>query len=41
MTPLKRHPVNKKQSVNKFRKQSSRTNKRNIAPPPQRGGFRL
>ena len=41
MRPLKRSPVNKASSAARFRGQTSRTQARNIAPPPMRGGYRL
>lgn len=36
-----RHSVNKSRSAHSFRKHTSRTRAVNVAPPPQRGGFRL
>lgn len=36
-----RRAVNKRQSARKFRGQVGRTKAANIAPPPQRGGYRL
>lgn len=36
-----RYSVNKSRGARKFRKQSSRTNVKNVAPPPMRGGYRL
>lgn len=36
-----RKSVNKSRGASKFRKQSSKTNRRNVAPPPMRGGYRL
>jgi len=36
-----RRPVNKGRSAAKFRRQAGRTKGANLAPPPQRGGFRL
>lgn len=36
-----RYSVNKNRGARKFRKQASRTNFKNIAPPPMRGGYRL
>ena len=41
MMPVKRKSVNKAASASKFRRQSRRTKAPNIAPMPQRGGFRL
>lgn len=41
MRPVRRSPVNKQKSTNKFRKESARTKKINLAPPPARGGYRL
>lgn len=35
-----RRSVNKKASAGKFRKQAGRTKAANLAPPPQRGGYR-
>lgn len=40
MRPLSRHPVNKSRSAGKFRRQTRRTNQRNMAGP-MRGGIRL
>lgn len=40
MRPLNRKPVNKSRSSRKFRKQSRRTNRRNMSGP-MRGGIRL
>lgn len=40
MRPLRRKPVNKGRSASKFRKQSRRTNRRNMQGP-MRGGIRL
>lgn len=36
-----RSHVNKAKSAGKFRRQTTRTKARNIAPPPDRGGYRL
>lgn len=36
-----RYSVNKARSAKKFRRQVSRTNIKNVAPPPMRGGYRL
>jgi len=41
LRPVKRSPVNKHQSARKFRSQSRKTKSPNMAPMPQRGGFRL
>lgn len=38
--PVKRSPVNKRRSAGKFRKQTRRTQGRNMAAP-MRGGIRL
>lgn len=38
---LKRMPVNKGSSARQFRAQSSRTKAPNMAPPPNRGGYRF
>ena len=35
-----RKSVNKKASAGKFKKQVGRTKAANLAPPPQRGGYR-
>lgn len=40
MRPTSRRPVRKSKSVRQFRKQTARTNKRNIAGP-MRGGLRI
>jgi len=40
MRPLKRKSVNKRSSAGKFRKQTRRTNRRNMSGP-MRGGIRL
>lgn len=40
MRPVKRYGVNKRHSANKFKAQTRRTDKRNIAGP-MRGGIRL
>lgn len=37
---FRRH-VNKRRSARKFRRNSSRTKAANLAPSPQRGGWRL
>lgn len=36
-----RYSVNKSRGAKKFRKQVGRTNVKNVAPPPMRGGYRL
>lgn len=41
MRPLKRHGVSKRKSANKFRRNVSKTNRRNVSPAPMRGGIRL
>jgi len=41
MNPLKRQHVNKHKSAKTFRHHASKTKMGNIAPPPQRGGYRL
>lgn len=38
---LKRYKVNKIRSARKFRKATARTKAINVAPNPQRGGWRL
>lgn len=38
---MRRFPVNKRASARKFRRQTQRTKAANIAPNPQRGGWRL
>lgn len=38
---MRRRPVNKKASAKKFRKQSGTTKRANVAPPPNRGGYRF
>jgi len=38
---MRRTSVNKSRGARAFRKQSSKTNRRNVAPPPMRGGYRL
>lgn len=40
MSPLRRKPVNKYRSARSFRKQTRRTNSRNMTSP-MRGGIRL
>lgn len=41
MRPSKRYPVNKRQSVNSFRKGAARTKQLNVAGTVMRGGIRL
>jgi len=41
MRPLSRRPQGKAQGAHKFRRQVSHTKRPNIAPAPQRGGYRL
>ena len=41
MRPLRRGSVRKSRSIRRFRSQAGRTPYRNVAPPPQRGGYRL
>lgn len=36
-----RRPVNKQAAKKNFNRQASRTKRINIAPPPNRGGYRL
>ena len=36
-----RRPVNKSKSASQFRRKAGRTKAANVAPPPQRGGYRL
>lgn len=38
---MKRRSVNKSKSARNFRKNSARTKSANVAPSPQRGGWRL
>lgn len=38
---MKRYSVNKHHSAKSFRRNSNRTKAINLAPPPQRGGYRL
>lgn len=38
---MKRRPVNKHKSARSFRRSSARTKSANVAPSPQRGGWRL
>ncbi|WNK12805.1 MAG: hypothetical protein [Microvirus sp.] len=37
---MRRHHVNKRKSAGKFRRNTQRTKSANLAPPPQRGGYR-
>jgi len=41
MSYLKRKATNKYRSAKQFRGNSRRTKAPNMAPPPQRGGYRL
>lgn len=41
MRPLKRGFVNKGRSARRFRSNAGRTNSRNVAQGPMRGGWRL
>lgn len=38
---MKRFNVNKRKSAKSFRKSTQRTKRANVAPNPQRGGWRL
>lgn len=38
---MRRFPVNKGRSAAQFRRKAGRTKAPNVAPPPQRGGYRL
>lgn len=38
---MRRSPVNKRKSARSFRKSTQRTKRANVAPSPQRGGWRL
>lgn len=38
---MRRSKVNKKASAKSFRNATQRTKAANVAPPPQRGGWRL
>ncbi|WNK14637.1 MAG: hypothetical protein [Microvirus sp.] len=40
-TIMHRHNVNKRQSANKFKRNTSKTKAINLAPAPMRGGIRL
>lgn len=37
---MRRFGVNKGKSARKFRRNTTRTKRANLAPPPQRGGYR-
>lgn len=41
MRPLSRGRVNKGSSSKQFRKNAGRTKRPNVAPPPNRGGYRF
>lgn len=41
MRPVRRYGVNKRKSARRFRKNARRTKGANMAPPPQRGGYRF
>lgn len=41
MRPLSRKPQGKQAAASKFRKHITHTKRVNLAPPPQRGGYRL
>jgi len=41
MYPLHRKPVSKHKSAKQFRRHASKTKMANMAPPPQRGGYRF
>ena len=41
MRPSSRHPVNKRRSARRFRKQAGRTKAANMRGPMMRGGTRL
>lgn len=38
---MKRRPLDKSKSKSMFSKHASKTLKKNVAPPPMRGGFRI
>lgn len=38
---MRRKPLNRKRFARKFNRQSARTKAINVAPPIQRGGYRL
>lgn len=38
---MRRKPMNRKTASRQFNRRSSRTKRINVAPPPQRGGYRL
>lgn len=39
--PARYKVSNKRGAARKFKKDVSRTNRKNVAPPPMRGGYRL
>jgi len=41
MRPLSRKPVNKQASAGQFRRNAGTTKRANVAPPPNRGGYRF
>lgn len=41
MRPSRRFGANKRKSARRFRKNARRTKAPNMAPPPQRGGYRF
>lgn len=41
MRVLQRKPVHKAASASNFRHHVSQTHRRNVSPPPRRGGWRL
>ncbi|WNK13010.1 MAG: hypothetical protein [Microvirus sp.] len=38
---LKRRHVNKRKSIRSFKRKAGKTQRKNINPPPMRGGYRL
>ncbi|WNK12962.1 MAG: hypothetical protein [Microvirus sp.] len=38
---MRRYPVNKQKSAGQFRRNAGRTKAANVAPPPNRGGYRF
>lgn len=38
---MKRFPVNKQRSAKQFRRSVGKTKRANVAPPPNRGGYRF
>lgn len=38
---MRRYNVNKKAAAHSFRRQSGKTKRANVAPPPNRGGYRF